>query len=650
MNWISGGIAINTNSGTFGVFVNQPGALFDIQCSQSFYFGISVPTFYNAGLIRKEIDAGTTSFGVFINNTGTVQAKVGTINFPNGSNLGGIFQADNGANINFNGGSFTLSSPPANFQGPGTVQFTTVNLTLSNFTGSYTINGQSLLVGQNTVSATGVITLGGCNLAPTGSLTVISNGVANLLGTIVFQGPVTNFGTMNWVSGAIAINTNSGTFGVLLNQPGAVFDIQCSQSLFFGISPPVFYNAGLIRKEIDAGATTFGVFLNNTGTVQAKAGTINFPNGSNLGGTFQADSGANINFNAGNYTLSSPPANFQGPGAVQFTAVNLTLSNFTGSYPINGQTLLVGQNTVSAAGAVTLNGCNLDPAGSLTVISNGIANLLGTIVFQGPVTNFGTMNWVSGGIAINTNSGTFGVFLNQPGAVFDIQCSQSFFFGISVPTFYNAGLIRKSANSGTTTFSTAIDNTGTIQAQTGIIALQGPYTESAAATLATSLSGLAPGTGFGQIQFTAAPAFAGKFAVSLLNGYHPNSGDSFLVVTYPSFTGGFSAYTGLDVGGGIALTPQLAASGLTLVAGAAKTINGSIRSNLSGSNVVINVINGLTGNTNIVLTSTNATKALNLWSPIATNILPADSGPFTITLTNAVTPGVPRQFYILQLQ
>src|SRR4029077_8247146 len=103
-------------------------------------------------------------------------------------------------------------------------------------------------------------------------------------------------------------------------------------------------------------------------------------------------------------------------------------------------------NTVSATGIITLNGCNLDPAGSLTVISNGVAKLLGTIVFQGAVTNFGTMNWISGGIAINTNSGTFGVFVNQPGALFDIQCSQSFYFGISVPTFYNAGLIRKEIN------------------------------------------------------------------------------------------------------------------------------------------------------------------------------------------------------------
>jgi hypothetical protein len=649
VNWVSGGVAINTNSGTFGVFWNQPGAVFDIQCSQSLFYGISLPTFHNAGLIRKEIDTGITTFGVFLNNIGTVQAKAGTINFPTGSDFGGTFQADSGAAIAFNGGNFILSSPPTNFQGPGTVQFTSVNLTLDSFTGGpYTINPTTLLVGQNTVAATGTVTLNGNNLGPGASLTVASNAVMNLQGTIVFQGPVTNFGIVNWVSGGLAINTNSGTFGVFWNQAGAVFDIQCSQNLFYGISVPTFHNAGLIRKEIDAGITTFGVFLNNTGTVQAKAGTINFPSGTDLGGIFQADSGAAIAFNGSSYTLSNPPANFQGPGTVQFTSVNLTLDSFIGGpYTINPSTLLVGQNTIAATSTVTLNGNNLGPGASLTVLSNAVMNLQGTIVFQGPVTNFGTMNWVSGGLAINTNSGTSGVFWNQPGAVFDIQCSQSFFYGISVPTFHNAGLIRKSATSGLTSITIAIDNTGTIQAQTGIIGIQGPYTENAGAILGVSLSGLAPGTGFGQIQFTGAPTFAGKFAVNTLNGYHPNLGDSFAVMTYPSFTGGLSGYNGLNIGGGLLLTPNLAASALTLVTGRAPTSLSGI--SVSGTNVVLKGADGLTGKTNITLTSTNAAKPLAQWTPIATNVLAAD-GAFTITLTNAVTPGVPRQFYILQVQ
>ena len=643
VNWLGGSLQINTNSGSTGVFWNQAGAVFDIQCSQSLLFGLSLPTFHNAGLLRKEAVAGTTTFGVFLINSGTVQAKVGSIQFPNGSDLGGTFQADSGAAISFTGGTYTLSSPP-NFQGPGSVQLTGGSLTLNAFIGTFTLNGIAL-IGQNTVAATGTINLNGSNLNPGAALTVSTNAVLNIQSGVNFQGAVTNFGTVNWLGGSLQINTNSGSTGVFWNQAGAVFDIQCSQSLLFGLSLPTFHNAGLLRKEVVAGTTTFGVFLNNTGTVQARVGSIQFPNGSDLGGTFQSDSGAAISFTGGTYTLSSPP-NFQGPGSVQLTGGSLTLNAFTGTFTLNG-IALIGQNTVAATGTINLNGSNLNPGAALTVSTNAVLNIQSGINFAGAVTNFGTVNWLGGSLQINTNSGSTGVFWNQAGAVFDIQCSQSLVFGLSLPTFHNAGLIRKSANNGTTAITVALDNTGTIQAQVGVIGIQGPYIESPSATLAISLSGLSAGTGFGKILFTAAPTFAGKFSLSTLNGYRPNSGDSFLVIGYPSFAGGFTSYTGLDLGGGLQLTPNLSATGLTLVAvGSALRI---ANISLSGTNLVINGVNGLSGRTYFTLMSTNVAKPLTQWSPIATNVLSAN-GNFTITVTNTVNPTVRQRFYVLQLQ
>ena len=118
-----------------------------------------------------------------------------------------------------------------------------------------------------------------------------------------------------------------------------------------------------------------------------------------------------------------------------------------------------------------------------------------------------------------------------------------------------------------TTFNTFFDNTGTVQAQTGVIGVQGPYTESPAATLAISLSALPPGTGFGRIQFSAKPTFAGKFALSTLNGYRPNPGDSFFVIGYPSAAGDFTTFNGLDLGSGLRLAPRFAPSGMALLAG-----------------------------------------------------------------------------------
>jgi len=70
---------------------------------------------------------------------------------------------------------------------------------------------------------------------------------------------------------------------------------------------------------------------------------------------------------------------------------------------------------------------------------------------------------------------------------------------------------------------------------------------------------------------------------------------------------------------------------------------------LSGTNLVLNGINGQAGGTYYVLMSTNLGLPLHQWTPVATNILSA-SGNFTITVTNTLTPTVPQRFYILETQ
>jgi hypothetical protein len=70
--------------------------------------------------------------------------------------------------------------------------------------------------------------------------------------------------------------------------------------------------------------------------------------------------------------------------------------------------------------------------------------------------------------------------------------------------------------------------------------------------------------------------------------------------------------------------------------------------NLSGTNVIFNGTNGLTGGTYYVLTSTNLTLPFSQWSLLSTNVL-GTGGNFTITATNALIPNAPQQFYILQV-
>jgi hypothetical protein len=66
--------------------------------------------------------------------------------------------------------------------------------------------------------------------------------------------------------------------------------------------------------------------------------------------------------------------------------------------------------------------------------------------------------------------------------------------------------------------------------------------------------------------------------------------------------------------------------------------------NFSGTNLVVNGNNGLSGRTYMVLTSTNLTLPLSQWTPVATNVLNA-YGNFALTATNAVDPNTLQRFY-----
>ncbi|MFZ0826140.1 MAG: CARDB domain-containing protein, partial [Verrucomicrobiia bacterium] len=69
---------------------------------------------------------------------------------------------------------------------------------------------------------------------------------------------------------------------------------------------------------------------------------------------------------------------------------------------------------------------------------------------------------------------------------------------------------------------------------------------------------------------------------------------------------------------------------------------------LSGNNLVLSGVSGLTGGTCYVLMGTNLALPLSQWTPVATNVL-SGGGDFNITATNAVNPNAPRQFFILKL-
>jgi hypothetical protein len=65
-----------------------------------------------------------------------------------------------------------------------------------------------------------------------------------------------------------------------------------------------------------------------------------------------------------------------------------------------------------------------------------------------------------------------------------------------------------------------------------------------------------------------------------------------------------------------------------------------------GSNLMLNGVGGIAGSTWVALMTTNLALPFNQWPPIATNTV-GPGGNFTLTLTNAINPAVPKRFFIL---
>jgi hypothetical protein len=162
-------------------------------------------------------------------------------------------------------------------------------------------------------------------------------------------------------------------------------------------------------------------------------------------------------------------------------AAPVTLSNFE----------LAG-GTLDGAGALTVPGtlewtAGTMMGGGLTVIPMGaVFNLSGASskALRRSVMNAGTATWSGVG---NINGGDGAVFTNQAGMTLTIQNDQvwTHSFGMVAPQLVNqpGAVLRKMNSNATTTFSGVVfTNAGTVNAESGTLAFNGGYNQSAGAT------------------------------------------------------------------------------------------------------------------------------------------------------------------------
>jgi RHS repeat-associated protein len=529
---ISGGATLNgrtiVNQGTttwtgtsgmtwaFGAqFVNS--GTFTVQNDQSiFFFGPgATPIFSNSGTFVKAAGTGTTTFdNIPFNNTGTVNAQSGTIDFAGGGTTTGAFAIASGATIDVSTTTYTLGTG-ATVTGPGFLRVTVdpfQGAAAGNLAIATNLSVPSLELDNGSISGAGTLTVtsamnwnngfigpgGGTMTIPTGATLTIdsANGLKILRAwTLNLQG------TTNWTAtGDLDVDT-----GAVINNAGT-FVAQNNQA-FLGGSGGTFNNSGTFTKTVGTGTTTFDIVFNNTGAVSVQTGTLNVngqgmtgtPGGGTSTGPFTGASGTTLGF--GGYTLNQG-ATVNTAGTLNFftgtttlndavTTSNLTVTGCNATALLNVPTTIptvtVSCGTLSGNGALTVTNTldwtfgTIGGTGPLTIASGATLALATPAGFGFPIldtrtlTNQGTINW-SGSTQFRMANGAI---LNNAGT-FNVQNSQYLLNNGGADTVINnTGLLVK-MTSGVTSFggdgfsspalfpNVPVNNSGTIDLEGGV--------------------------------------------------------------------------------------------------------------------------------------------------------------------------------------
>jgi hypothetical protein len=603
---VSSGRTVFVTSGAFnynGGAIGGSGSTLNMSSANTLNLGASL----SSSSIRLDL-ASTT-----INGPGTLTSAAGvttslrnvTINAPLSQQ--GVLLVRGACPIN---GAFTTT--------PGD----TVRITGDGTSGGATLTAATSFTNNGVIELTNVSATQGASLAVTsGTLTNAAGKTIDVLagsggGLRTIAAQIDNQGTIN-VNVPLIINKGSAahTNGGTLNVSGG--DLTITQS---GTTPSFTTTGNL---NVSSGRTVFvtGTFSYNGGAIGGSGSTLNMSSANTL------NLGASLSTASIRLDLSSTILN--GPGTLTNAAgVTISLRTVTINAPLNqqgtfeahgacsingaftttpGDTVrIVGDGTsagatLTAATSFTNNGVieltnvsTTQPAtltvtsGTLTNASGGTISSLfgagggsrtiaaqidnrGTIAVTSDVTinkasaahvSSGVID-LSGGNLTLTQSGTGAAATNR--GLVTIGSARSLI--VTGATFTNAspGTIR---GGGTLNISgTAFTNQGSIEpgASPGILAITGVPTLGDSSTINIELGGPAAGTDYDRLTFSSAAPLAGTLHVGLINGFVPTPGQSFLVVTYPSRTGALAQLTGLDIGGGLSLVPQINATGITLL-------------------------------------------------------------------------------------
>ncbi|MBL9137058.1 MAG: hypothetical protein JNK85_14395 [Verrucomicrobiales bacterium] len=305
----------------------------------------------------------------------------------------------------------------------------------------------------------------------------------------------------------------------LTNLAGATFDLDLDAIVADSGGAGGFANDGLFRKTGGAGLSTFTTSFRNHGTLETRAGALALSGGGNHGGTFQIGADSRLQF-GGQHTFSADSA-LGGPGVLSIISGT---ANLAGLVDVSGPHLFSGgianltgrYNAISNLVAITGGTANFSGNGTVAPSSLVISNLgvlggsslvsvrgpmrwgIGRIEGSGLVVAEGGVEMIGGGLSmsgralVNRGSGRWGgaaigslsmangaVITNLAGATFDLDLDTTVADSGGAGGFVNEGIFRKTGGAGSTVFTTAFRNNGTMELVVGVLRLQGGFTQTA---------------------------------------------------------------------------------------------------------------------------------------------------------------------------
>jgi cysteine-rich repeat protein len=419
-------------------------------------------------------------------------------------------------------------------------------------------------------------------------------------GTSAISCRFNNTGTVAVQSGTLDLKNNgthTGGFtvatGATLRFNGGTHGLSAAASITGGGNVVVLNTSTTVNH-----AGSFAV----SGATTVSAGTANFTGSVTAIGALTIDGGT---------------ANFSNTDGINPSTLTLASGTLSGSSNVNVSGLLTWTGGIMAGTGVT-NGnggmvlaANGGPILRRTMNNAGTAAMTGTDSFRIDFTGPGVLN-------------------NLAGGTMDVQTDASF-AGVSAPgTINNAGLFQKSGGSGTSSVLVKYFNAGMTTSNSGLLSFGPTYTQTAGATrlnggnvsstVTMSIQGgvlegtgtltatvnniggtLAPGSSAGQLDETGAytqsangsftveiggltagtqydraaisglATLAGTLNVTLIDGYEPNVGDTFTIMTFSSRTGDFGTVNGTFIAPGKSFLETVSGTHVDLVVVAVAT-------------------------------------------------------------------------------